>query len=62
MTTPEEGAPKTHETDQALRRQAERAERTAPDRRKPAAETEMGTQLKQAMEEAGMDREDFTGP
>ncbi|RJL24239.1 hypothetical protein [Bailinhaonella thermotolerans] len=61
MTVPEENRPKTTETDQELTRQARRtAKRESRDRGRPEESTEMAYQLRKAMSEADLDREDLT--
>ncbi|WP_169807833.1 hypothetical protein [Actinomadura hibisca] len=55
MTTPEESAPKTHDTDQVL------ADSTPADpKKKPDNRTQMAQELEEAMSEAGVSREDLT--
>ncbi|WP_198652833.1 hypothetical protein [Actinocorallia populi] len=56
MSTPEENAPKTHDTDQVLPQPDEQARRP-----RPKEETEMGAKLKEAMKDADLNREDLTG-
>ncbi|WP_410539451.1 hypothetical protein [Streptomyces sp. KL2] len=60
MTTPEENRPKTEKTDQVVfdeqgQESARRAEEANKDR------GNVGRQLEDAMNEAGVDREDLTG-
>ncbi len=56
MSTPEEKTPKTRETDQVLPQPDDQAR--SP---RPKEETETGAKLKEAMKDAGLNREDFTG-
>lgn len=52
LTTPEENAPKTEDTDQV---KPERERKTKPDVR-----TELGAELEDKMAEKGLSRDDFT--
>ncbi|MFI6521303.1 hypothetical protein ACIBF1_37515 [Spirillospora sp. NPDC050679] len=54
MTTPEESAPKTDDTDQVL------SDSAPADPKKPDDRTQMAQQLEEAMSEAGVSREDLT--
>lgn len=56
MSTPEENAPRTRDTDQSLPRPSDRSRR--PDQ---PEETEMAAKLKEAMKAADLNREDLTG-
>ncbi|XRQ12570.1 hypothetical protein ACN3XK_17240 [Actinomadura welshii] len=62
MTTPEENAPKTDDTDQVVMKPGGNPDRD-PDqepRRKPDTRTELGAELEDKMSEKGMSRDDFS--
>ncbi|MES9542171.1 hypothetical protein AB0C21_34735 [Spirillospora sp. NPDC049024] len=63
MTTPEENAPKTDDTDQAARKPGGKSGRKSgrePERR-PDVRTELGAELEDKMSEKGLSRDDFSG-
>ncbi|MFB4307150.1 hypothetical protein [Actinomadura sp. GTD37] len=62
MTTPEENAPKTHDTDQVVAKPGGDPDRD-PDReprRRPDDRTELGAELEDKMAEKGLSRDDFS--
>lgn len=58
MTTPEENAPKTDDTDQVVPAPGGDAERER--RRRPDDRTELGAELADKMAEKGLSRDDFS--
>ncbi|NKZ07475.1 hypothetical protein [Actinomadura latina] len=58
MTTPEENAPKTDDTDQVVMKPGGAPDREARDR--PDTRTELGAELEDKMAEKGLSRDDFT--
>ena len=62
MTTPEENAPKTDDTDQVVMKPGGDPDRD-PDqepKRRPDTRTELGAELEDKLSEKGMSRDDFT--
>lgn len=63
MTSPEENAPKTDDTDQVVMKPGGDPDRD-PDqepRRRPDTRTELGAELEDKMSEKGLSRDDFSG-
>ncbi|GAA0561796.1 hypothetical protein [Actinomadura livida] len=62
MTTPEENAPKTDDTDQVVMKPGGQPDRD-PDQepaRRPDTRTELGAELEDKMSEKGLSRDDFS--
>ncbi|TDE34320.1 hypothetical protein [Actinomadura sp. 6K520] len=62
MTTPEENAPKTDDTDQVVMKPGGHPDRD-PDQergRRPDTRTELGAELEDRMSEKGLSRDDFS--
>lgn len=63
MTSPEENAPKTDDTDQVVMKPGGDPDRD-PDqepKRRPDTRTELGAELEDKMSEKGLSRDDFSG-
>ncbi|MEO3824702.1 hypothetical protein [Actinomadura sp. B10D3] len=63
MTTPEENAPKTEDTDQVVMKPGGDPDRDPdqnPEPRRPDVRTELGAELEDKMAEKGLSRDDFT--
>ncbi|URM95154.1 hypothetical protein LUW76_12975 [Actinomadura madurae] len=57
MTTPEENAPKTSDTDQVMNSDRDPDQNSEP---RPDVRTELGAELEDKMAEKGLSRDDFT--
>ncbi|MCP9949581.1 hypothetical protein [Actinomadura madurae] len=57
MTTPEENAPKTWDTDQVMNSDRDPDQNSEP---RPDVRTELGAELEDKMAEKGLSRDDFT--
>ncbi|TDB94813.1 hypothetical protein [Actinomadura sp. 7K534] len=62
MTTPEENAPKTDDTDQVVMKPGGQPDRDPDEEpaRRPDTRTELGAELEDKMSEKGLSRDDFS--